>query len=272
MICLLLLSVIYPAVSHDKADLALVPQTLRFDWFYLHVYPLIQQWSPGWVWALLVGSSAVIVIAPWVPPQRPEQVALVTLDYCNGCERCVDDCPFAAVEMVPRTDGTSYTQQAQVDPDLCVSCGLCVGACPTATPFRSRSELVPGIDLPDRTMADLRAEIAASAVAGTGVRVLVFGCRSDRQLDDLESAGAPVIAELTVWDSCHRHLSILHLAGGMRTACYFWVVRTGTAATAWAPNGQSNVFTGSAIRCCADGSICRALLWAGCRHGRITLM
>jgi ferredoxin/coenzyme F420-reducing hydrogenase delta subunit len=145
------------------------------------------------VWALLVGVSSIIVVAPWAPSQKKEQVALVTLDYCNGCERCVDDCPFGAVEMVPRTDETNYSHQASVDPDLCVSCGLCVGACPTATPFRTRGALVPGIDLPDTSAAKLREDIVNAGVNKTSPHVIVFACRDDRQLKDVEAAGISTV-------------------------------------------------------------------------------
>jgi ferredoxin/coenzyme F420-reducing hydrogenase delta subunit len=180
---------VYPAVSHEQADLAMTPQVLRLDWFYLHVYPLIQMWSPGWVWVLLVGVSSIIVVAPWAPSQKKEQPALVTLDYCNGCERCVDDCPFGAVEMVPRTDETNYSHEASVDPGLCVGCGICVGACPTATPFRSRGALVPGIDLPDNSAASIREDIVAAGANKMSPHVIVFACRDDGQLKDMEDAG-----------------------------------------------------------------------------------
>jgi len=189
LLAMLILSAVYPAISHEQADLAMTPQVLRLDWFYLHVYPLIQMWSPGWVWVLLVGVSSIIVVAPWAPSQKKEQPALVTLDYCNGCERCVDDCPFGAVEMVPRTDETNYSHQASVDPDLCVGCGICVGACPTATPFRSRGALVPGIDLPDNSAASIREDIVAAGANKTPPHIIVFACRDDGQLKDMEDAG-----------------------------------------------------------------------------------
>lgn len=189
LLAMLILSAVYPAISHEQADLAMTPQVLRLDWFYLHVYPLIQLWSPGWVWVLLVGVSSIIVVAPWAPREKKEQPALVTLDFCNGCERCVDDCPFGAVEMVPRTDDTNYSHQASVDSGLCVSCGICVGACPTATPFRSRGALVPGIDLPDSSAARIREDIVAAGANKTAPHIIVFACRDDGQLNDIEDAG-----------------------------------------------------------------------------------
>jgi quinol-cytochrome oxidoreductase complex cytochrome b subunit/coenzyme F420-reducing hydrogenase delta subunit len=177
LICMLVLSLVFPAVSQDKADLAIAPQTIQLDWFYLHAYPLAQMWSPGWVWVLLVGVSVLVVLAPWLPPEKVLPAAKVDLDNCNGCRRCADDCPFEAIRMAPRSDGEAYDLEAVVDSDLCVSCGLCVGACPTATPFRSRSALVPGIDLPDIPAAMLRESIRKAAEKLTGSdRVLVFAC------------------------------------------------------------------------------------------------
>ncbi len=194
LLCLLVLSAVFPAVSHDKADLAMAPQVLRFDWYYLHVYPLIQAWSPGAVWLLLVGISTLMVIAPWLPPAKRQAAAMVSLDNCNGCKRCVDDCPFGAVQLMPRSDGLSYEHEAVVDGDLCVNCGLCVGACPTATPFRTRSDLVPGIDLPELPAASIRDLIREAGSALTGEqRVIAFGCRGERSVDELRHAGAAVV-------------------------------------------------------------------------------
>lgn len=207
LLCMLLLSAVYPAISHDKADLAMTPQVLRLDWFYLHFYPLIQNWSPGWVWALLVSISSIIIVAPWAPPGKKPLPARVDLDNCNGCRRCADDCPYGAIEMVRRSDGASYTHEASVDSSLCVSCGLCVGACPTATPFRSRSALIPGIDMPERSAAHIRADIVERAVQQSDFpRVLVFGCEDDCQAGLLSPAGAVVV---TV--NCMGHLQPSYL-------------------------------------------------------------
>jgi ferredoxin/coenzyme F420-reducing hydrogenase delta subunit len=194
LLCMLVLSAILPAVSHDEANLAMTPQVLNLDWYYLHVYPLIELWSPGWVWVFLVAISTLIVLAPWLPPARKAQVAVVNLDNCNGCKRCADDCPFGAVQMMPRSDGLSYAHEAVVDADLCISCGICVGACPTATPFRTRSELVPGIDMPGQPVAELRDEIRSTAAKLAGPqRVMAFGCKGNRSTTQLRSAGAGII-------------------------------------------------------------------------------
>ena len=194
LLALLVLSAVFPAVSQDQADMGRAAQSLDFDWFYLHAYPLVQIWSPGMVWMLLVGISGLLVIAPWLPPEPGKQPAEVNLDYCNGCRRCADDCPYFAIQMVPRSDGLKYAVEARVDADLCVSCGICVGACPTASPFRSRSALVPGIDLPQLPAATIRKRIETEASKIDGdKRVLAFTCRGSSAARELQAAGAACV-------------------------------------------------------------------------------
>jgi ferredoxin/coenzyme F420-reducing hydrogenase delta subunit len=194
LLCMLVLSLVFPAESQSKADLAVAPPVIELDWFYLHGYPLVQIWSPGWVWLLLVGVSCLVFFAPWLPPGKTLPVAIVSLANCNGCRRCADDCPFDAIQMEPRSDGQAYDVEAVVDSRLCTSCGLCVGACPTATPFRSRTALIPGIDLPDSPTAALRESIRETATElGGDDRIIAFGCRGSTSLAQLRSAGKPVV-------------------------------------------------------------------------------
>jgi quinol-cytochrome oxidoreductase complex cytochrome b subunit/coenzyme F420-reducing hydrogenase delta subunit/ferredoxin len=194
LLAMLVVSLVFPAVSQAPVDLSRVPDSVGLDWYYLLVYPLVEYWSPGWLWVLLVGISLLLSVAPWLPPGRTRSVAVVDLGNCNGCERCVDDCPFDAVDMAPRSDGTSYEREAVVDPDKCISCGICVGACPTASPFRVHSELVPGIDLPDQPAAGLRDAIheAAGGMSGAG-RILVVGCEGSAVLSGLSDGNTSVL-------------------------------------------------------------------------------
>ena len=191
LLSMLVLALMFPAYSQEKANLAMAPVTLELDWFYLHVYPLAGLWSPGWVWVLLTAVSALILIAPWLPPGKAETAALVDLDNCNGCKRCADDCPYGAIEMQPRSDGKRYAQEAVVDPDLCVSCGICVGACPTATPFRNQSALVPVIDLPRSSALDLKRAIDAATL--NKPRVLSFACTGSSELGWLKKNGKAAV-------------------------------------------------------------------------------
>lgn len=192
LLSMLALSLVFPALSQGKANPASVPESLVLDWYYLLVYPLMKTWPPGAVWLLLLGFSLLLCIAPWLPPGRKAAVVRVDLENCNGCERCVEDCPFGALEMAPRSDGSKYTAEAIVLNNLCLSCGICVGSCPTATPFRTRSTLASGIDLPDQTVATIRESVTDAAQGLQGNRrLLVFACDGNSKpgaLKDTETA------------------------------------------------------------------------------------
>lgn len=67
---LVTLSVAKPALSHAPADLALVPQELALDWFYLPVLPLIYEWGIAPTWGLVAGATAAMLAAPWIGRRR----------------------------------------------------------------------------------------------------------------------------------------------------------------------------------------------------------
>ena len=69
-----------------------------------------------------------------------------------------------------------------------------MGSCPTATPFRRATAIVPGIELPDHPIVELRDEtLAASERFGASPRVLVYSCDHCGMGPD-ESNGAQIIA------------------------------------------------------------------------------
>ena len=191
---LVVLSLVYPAVSQGPADLDRVPASVDLDWFYLAGYPLLDLMSGAQLWLMLIGLTVVLLLLPWLPPQRSQAIAVVDLDNCNGCGWCAADCPFSAIDMEPRSDGLPFDQEAVVNAQLCMSCGICAGACPTSTPFRRLGQLSPGIQLPEETVAELKQQtIEAAAKLSGGHRVLVFGCRQGANLDELEGASVAII-------------------------------------------------------------------------------
>ncbi|RME35170.1 MAG: hydrogenase iron-sulfur subunit [Gammaproteobacteria bacterium] len=194
MAMMLALSFAKPAVSHPPADLTRVPAEVGLDWFYMAIYPLLDRFPGQMMWLVLFLLTLLLMALPWLPPGRRSPVAVVSLENCNGCGRCAADCPFSAVSMEPRSDGSAYTWEAVVDEAHCVSCGICAGACPTSMPHRRGSELVPGIDLPELTMAELRdrTEAAAATLAGDA-RVIVFGCRCGADLGSLQMPGVATV-------------------------------------------------------------------------------
>jgi len=202
MAMLIGLSIAYPATSHAPADLLTVPRTLKLDWWYLAIYPVIEKIGPGPTWYGLIGFSFLLMFLPWLPPLKRPAPAKVDLAYCNGCRRCVNDCPYNAITMVPRSDGRPFLEEAKVDDDLCVSCGICVGACPTSIAFRTTTDLPTGINLPDRSIAKLRQRMQ-KAMAGVrgGPRILALGCDNGVRGESLAREGVggvslPCIAAL----------------------------------------------------------------------------
>jgi ferredoxin/coenzyme F420-reducing hydrogenase delta subunit len=195
-VMLLVLAFVHPATSQAPADLGAVPASVGLDWFYLFGYPMIDAW-PGWfVWTFAGTLTLILAVLPWMPPMRRAPAAVVNLESCNGCRRCADDCPYNAITMEPRSDGLAFDQEAVVHPSLCVACGICGGACPTATPFRRRSDLIPGIELPQRSLKALREEVQGAACGLAGDRrILVFGCEHGVSIGDLDQ---PNIGKITL--------------------------------------------------------------------------
>lgn len=65
------LSLIKPAVSQGgQADMATLPVTVDFDWFYLPAYPLIEHWGPVETWLTTIGATLLLLALPWLPPRR----------------------------------------------------------------------------------------------------------------------------------------------------------------------------------------------------------
>ena len=159
-------------------------------------------WSNGAVWVFACTITLMLCALPWLPPLRRKAAAVVDLANCNGCTRCVEDCPYNAVSMQPRSDGRVFDLEARVDPALCVSCGICMAACPTTMPFRRRSDLVPGIDLPQFSAQALRQRLEqASAGLKSDARVLLIGCDHGAKVETLDIDGVagvslPCIAAL----------------------------------------------------------------------------
>ena len=226
---LLVLSFAHPALSQGPADLDTVPARVGLDWFYLFLYPLLDEYSGLAMWALLAIISVTLLALPWLPRRRPV-AAVVDLENCNGCGRCAADCPHGAVRMGPRSDGSAYVHEAVVDPALCVACGICVGACPTATPFRRRSALRAGIELPELRVEALRERTLGESSRLVGDdRVMVYACTQGPRLDGLAGSAVAVISMPCVamlapsfidFVITRRHADGVFLTGCRTNDCY----------------------------------------------------
>ena len=189
LVVLVLLSLVFPAVSQGPADLDVVPAEVGLDWFYLAAYPLLDVIPGGRLWLYVLGGFLLLALLPWLPPAKRVPAAAVNLDNCNGCSRCFDDCPFGAISMKPRSDGRAYDLEPVVNPNQCTSCGICAGSCPTSTPFRRSGPLEPGIDVAHRPIAALRDAVVSRGAAD---RILVFACDAG-DAEALQQDGVDII-------------------------------------------------------------------------------
>lgn len=185
LIALIGLSIVKPAISHGPADLTMSPITLNLDWFYLNIYPFMDKMGPFWAWVLPIIVTVFLMALPWIPKKADDPVALIDLDYCDGCEQCARDCPFGAITMQPRTDGRNYQFEPQLDPGICTACGICVASCHYSNPYRQKKETIKtGCDMPQMSMEEMRVKTRELAQGLTGEsKVLIFGCQRAASLE-----------------------------------------------------------------------------------------
>ncbi|HEX6268269.1 MAG TPA: 4Fe-4S binding protein [Burkholderiales bacterium] len=165
---LLFMAILYPATSEPRWDAARLAETVAVDWFFQFVHPLMYATSPGFLWGALLLATGALVGLPYLSGKPKLVAARVDPANCNGCGRCVADCPYEAIQL---------KDKAEVMAERCAACGICAGACPSSTPFRSVAGLVSGIDLPDLTVHELRRRLQSALPA----EEIVFSCEKSRQ-------------------------------------------------------------------------------------------
>jgi ferredoxin len=159
---LLVASAVVPAPLDEPAAMAVKATHFTVDTWYLWPLALAGRLQHAGLWVALGGTLGVVVALPWLlgRRRRPETFqAVVDVSRCHACTQCMQDCPFDAITMVPRTDGKAFPSQSYVDPARCVGCGVCAGSCDSE-----------GISLPwfatAREEARMEREVAQAIVAG----------------------------------------------------------------------------------------------------------
>lgn len=134
LVVLGLFAMVWPPAMLAEADLLQIPTTFAIDWFFCFWLPLARYLpaSGQMLFWLLLGTFAFSV-PWWLRPRRQDRPApsYDNTDLCQGCDQCWNDCPFEAIQMVPRPlpRGRASERMAVVNASLCVSCGLCAGSC-----------------------------------------------------------------------------------------------------------------------------------------------
>lgn len=145
-------SLLVPAPLDEAANMTVKPEQLTVDAWYLTPLALALRLGDGALWLIVGLSLAFVTGIPWLLGRRLPRIApaeeeetvdppltarsapspiltFVNETRCHACTQCVQDCPYGAVSMVPRTDGKAFAARALVDPDRCVGCAVCVGSC-----------------------------------------------------------------------------------------------------------------------------------------------
>jgi len=184
------LSVLVPAPLGPAGDALQLPATTPIALTSAWWLPLAEVLSPWVVWSAVAVVVASVVAVPFLARRERTgswEPSWVDPRLCTGCDQCTQDCPWGAIQMVPRDDGRP-TLVALVNPALCVSCGICAGSCPPM-----------GVGPPGRTgrdqLAAVRAELlpAVRRMPREG-RVVVVRCEQGAPAlrRRLEAAGATI--------------------------------------------------------------------------------
>ncbi|MCP4308991.1 MAG: hydrogenase iron-sulfur subunit [bacterium] len=159
---IVLASVVWPLGMLPALDADRFPGSFPLDPFYLFLMPAGLEVSPAVLWGGFVLLTAIVTAVPWLLRRRKLEPIVIHDDRCTGCTLCVADCPYRALEMVPREDDAKYQQLAIVHEDLCVSCGVCIGSCPTEA-----------MTLGDEPAEALWDEVSRLAASGDAPRLII---------------------------------------------------------------------------------------------------
>lgn len=191
---LVLVSLAYPALSAAPARMLAPPDAFSMDYYYLLPLALTDRLAGGALWAVTLAAGACTFSLPWLLRRGRAEVAVVDSARCNACQTCFSDCPYGAIEMVPRSDGRRHATQARVDPDKCVGCGVCAGSCDSSA-----------IGLPSLSANEIRHNMDAwvdAAVSSGQAPYLAFVCASSVATDlriDPERSTCAELPGYRVW-------------------------------------------------------------------------
>lgn len=214
---LLLVSRLFPADLAPPAAMAREPAAGVFDSWYLMPMAAAQHLGVGAAWASLLLIGSVGISVPWLlAGRRRAPTAAVIEKNCEGCAQCHHDCPYGAIEMLPRTDGSAHHARAFVFAERCVGCGICTASCATAA-----------IGIENMPMLEARSQVrrwAEDARRRGADEWLLVACgesaAASLDLDPLEGSCAQLPGWRVLPVSCigWLHMSVIEMAltHGMR--------------------------------------------------------
>ncbi len=201
-------ALLVPVGMLPPADPTQLPARVPLDVFLLFYLPGLLRLPPVPFWGGVILITVIAVAVPWLLVRKKLPPVQVHADRCTGCTLCATDCPYKAIEMVERTDGSRHKYLAVIDPKRCVSCGICIGSC---TPL--------ALTLGDQPPEPLWQETVAAARRGQTQPVrVVFVCERHAAHGArrfLPPAYGPVFGETAGWEQDARqdgmHLEVIPL-------------------------------------------------------------
>jgi len=175
LVLLFLMSLILPVPAGEKASPFLLKEHVSLDAFYLWPLWLFEKASAPGIWASFLLSFLGLNLVPWIFKGEKIETSFVTESRCVGCMSCFNDCPYQAIELLPRTDGKPYKAVAWVNPERCMACGVCNGSCDTL-----------GNNLPGLPTEAVLQKIDQWARQRNSPQWLLFACRETRMALEVE--------------------------------------------------------------------------------------
>ncbi len=143
---LLVAALALPADLLERADAAQFVADMPLDPFIMFLLPPLLSGAAWLVLVFGVLAGIGVLFLPRLLTRSDPAVVEIDEDACTGCDLCVIDCPYAALEMTSRTDSQNKRLVAIVDPHACVGCGVCIGSCSFGAMSLPGSDAVDKVD------------------------------------------------------------------------------------------------------------------------------
>lgn len=175
------IAIVYPAPLGESANLLRQVNHYESSLLFGFWVPFALK-SPGT--ALALGASGialltgVMLISRPVKGRQPEK-AFNDPNLCLGCGQCAQDCPYEAIQMIPRPPKAGKLPAfAQVNPNRCVGCSICSASCSAFTmgPIRNK-----GPDQIDHVKSFIQKHSEKSRVTPLTV---ILGCKNQPETLD----------------------------------------------------------------------------------------
>lgn len=165
---LLVFSLLIPAPIEEHANPLYLTRKLTGDVLFIGPLWVFQKMSSAGIWLFSLSAYGLFIFFPWIVRLKAPAPSFVTQSACTGCTTCYTDCPYQAIEMIPRTDNKPHNSVAFVHIDRCMSCGICNGSCDT---FGNNLPWIPTSDVQGRI------QTWAGEIPKGGPKLLLFGCQ-----------------------------------------------------------------------------------------------